>query len=58
MKRVSIKLTSVLLLFALLVGVLASCNPTASPSTPGAQTECDKKGPHRRQGDLQKAFLL
>lgn len=44
MKRASIKLTSVILLFALLVGVLASCNPTASPSTPGTQTECDKKG--------------
>lgn len=40
------KITSIVLLFALLVGVLSSCNLLPGPSTPSEQTECEKNG-HR-----------
>lgn len=44
MKIGCIKITSIILLLALLVGTLASCNLIPGPTTPSEQTECDKNG--------------
>ena len=44
MKRISIRLTSVILLFALLVGILASCDLISTPSSSDTLSECRKKG--------------